>query len=157
MQVTDDLIRNVVQEVLSHLRNGKAAAPANGHARCWGVFDDVNSAVVAASEAQRQFEARGLEDRRKAVACIRRVCIEQADPLGREESEETKIGRLVHKIEKLVVAGEKTPGVEFLRTEAYSGEHGVTLTEYAPFGVIGAITPVTHSLPTLAGNAINML
>jgi aldehyde dehydrogenase len=31
------------------------------------------------------------------------------------------------------------------------------LTEYAPFGVIGIITPVTHSLPTLACNAINML
>jgi aldehyde dehydrogenase len=31
------------------------------------------------------------------------------------------------------------------------------LTEYAPFGVIGVITPVTHSLPTLACNAINML
>src|SRR6185369_9558378 len=29
--------------------------------------------------------------------------------------------------------------------------------EYAPFGVIGVITPVTHSLPTLACNAINML
>src|SRR5262249_8771804 len=27
----------------------------------------------------------------------------------------------------------------------------------APFGVLGIITPVTHSLPTLAGNAINML
>jgi aldehyde dehydrogenase len=33
----------------------------------------------------------------------------------------------------------------------------LTLTDYAPFGVIGAITPVTHSLPTLAANAISML
>ncbi len=31
---------------------------------------------------------------------------------------------------------------------------GLTIVEYAPFGVIGAITPVTHSLPTLAGNVI---
>ena len=38
-----------------------------------------------------------------------------------------------------------------------SGDDGLTLTDYVPFGVIGAITPVTHSLPTLAGNAINML
>src|SRR5262249_40350223 len=36
-------------------------------------------------------------------------------------------------------------------------DRGLTLTDYASFGVIGAITPVTHSLPTLAGNAINML
>src|SRR5262249_50237053 len=115
------------------------------------------SAVGAAAEAQRNFERRSLEERRKAVSCIRRVCIEQAEPLGREEFEETRIGRLEHKIEKLVIAGEKVPGVEFLRTEACSGENGLTLTEYAPFGVIGVIPPVTHSLPTLASNAINML
>jgi aldehyde dehydrogenase len=156
MHVTDELIRTVVKEVLSHMRNGHAA-PTNGKARHWGVFDDVDSAVAAATEAQQQFEARGLDDRRKAVACIRRICIDQAETLGREEFEETRIGRLKHKVEKLVVAGEKIPGVEFLRTEAYSGENGITLTEYAPFGVIGVITPVTHSLPTLAGNAINML
>ena len=88
---------------------------------------------------------------------MRRICKDQAEQLGREELEETKIGRLVHKIEKLVVAADRIPGVEFLRTEAVSGENGISLTEYAPFGVIGAITPVTHSLPTLACNAINML
>jgi aldehyde dehydrogenase len=156
MQVTDELIQNVVREVLSHMRNGQAR-PSNGQARRWGVFDDVESAVVAAAAAQEQFETRGLEDRRKAVACIRRICIEQAEPLGREELEETRIGRLEHKIEKLIVAGQKIPGVEFLRTDACTGENGITLTEYAPFGVIGVVTPVTHSLPTLAGNAINML
>jgi aldehyde dehydrogenase len=156
MQVTDELIRNVVQEVLSHMRNGKAA-PANGKASRWGIFDDVDSAVTAATEAQQQFEKRGVEDRRKAVNCIRGICIDQADSLGRAEMQETKIGRLKHKIEKLIVAGERTPGVEFLRTDASSGENGLTLTEYAPFGVIGAVTPVTHSLPTLASNAISML
>jgi len=67
MQVTDELIRNVVQEVLSHMRNGRAK-PTNGHTRRWGVFDDVNSAVTAAAEAQREFETRGLDDRRKAIA-----------------------------------------------------------------------------------------
>jgi aldehyde dehydrogenase len=156
MQVTDELVRNVVQEVLSQMRNGRAK-PSNGHAHRGGTFTDVDAAVAAAVEAQQQFERRGLEDRRKAVACIRRICIDQAESLGREEFEETRIGRLEHKVEKLVIAGEKIPGVEFLRSEACSGENGVTLTEYAPFGVIGVITPVTHSLPTLAGNAINIL
>ena len=55
------------------------------------------------------------------------------------------------------VIADRIPGVEFLRTDAFSGENGVALQEYAPFGVIGVITPVTHSLPTLACNAINML
>jgi aldehyde dehydrogenase len=156
MPVTDELIRSVVQEVLLHMGNGHVSAARDGRQN-WGVFDDVDEAVAAAGEAQKQFETRDLDERRKAVDCIRRICIDQAATLGREELEETRIGRLEHKIEKLVVAGQKTPGVEFLRTEAYSGSNGVTLTDYAPFGVIGIVTPVTHSLPTLAGNAINML
>jgi aldehyde dehydrogenase len=159
MQVTDELIRGVVQQVLAQMRNSKApAAPGrNGHAARRGVFADVGGAVQAAVAAQREFESRGLEDRRRAVACIRRICTEQAEPLGREELEETRAGRLAHKVEKLKVIADRIPGVEFLRTDAFSGENGVTLQEYAPFGVIGVITPVTHSLPTLACNAINML
>ncbi len=157
MQVTDDLIRSVVQEVLSHMRNGKAPAASNGQAHSWGVFADVNGAVAAATTAQREFERRGLDDRRRAVQCIRDICAKRAEELGREELEETKIGRLEHKIEKLKVVADRIPGVEFLRTDAFSGENGIALQEYAPFGVIGAITPVTHSLPTLACNAINML
>jgi aldehyde dehydrogenase len=159
MQVTDDLIRGVIQQVLSQMRNGQppAASGRNGHRTQRGVFADAESAVVAAREAQNEFEARGLEDRRKAVACIRKICSERAEELGREELEETKIGRLAHKIEKLQVIADRIPGVEFLRTDAFSGENGVSLQEYAPFGLIGVITPVTHSLPTLACNAINML
>src|SRR5262245_28254065 len=160
MQVTDELIRSVVQEVLAHVRNGQGAPAShrgNGQARPWGVFQDVNSAITAAAEAQREFEARGLDDRRKAVECIRKICKEQAEQLGREELEETKIGRLPHKIEKLTVIADRIPGVEWLKTEAYSGENGISLVEYAPFGLIGVITPVTHSLPTLACNAINIL
>jgi aldehyde dehydrogenase len=145
-------------QVLTQVRAGNSVAPhKNGHARDWGVFQDVDKAVSAAAEAQREFERRGLDDRRKAVECIRKICKGQAEQLGREELEETKIGRLAHKIEKLTVIADRIPGVEWLKTEAYSGENGISLIEYAPFGVIGIITPVTHSLPTMACNAINML
>ena len=161
LTVTDDLIRNVVQEVLGHMKNGHAKAPAqSAHkaaARNLGVFDDVDAAVAAASQAQQKFERMGMEERKKAVDCVRKICITKAEQLGLEEFEETKIGRLKHKVEKLIVAGEKTPGVEYLRTNAFSGANGISLEEYAPFGVVGIITPVTHSLPTLAGNAINIL
>lgn len=159
MQVTDELIRGVVQQVLAGMRNG--TRNGNGSATIKtgqrGVFSDVDAAVAAASAAQREFEARGLGDRKKALDCIRKICTEQAETLGREELEETKIGRLVHKIEKLKVVADRIPGVEFLKTDAFSGENGIALQEAAPFGVIGIITPVTHSLPTLACNAINML
>jgi aldehyde dehydrogenase len=160
MQVTDELVRSVVAQVLAQVRNG---SPVGGNGRNGrapaqrGVFSDVAAAVAAAVEAQKAFEARGLDDRRKAVACVRRICSERAEELGREELEETKIGRLPHKIEKLRVIADRIPGVEFLKTEAFSGENGISLVEYAPFGVIGVITPVTHSLPTLACNVINMI
>jgi aldehyde dehydrogenase len=159
LQVTDDLIRSVVKDVLAHMKGG--AAPTNGNGKPtggrWGVFEDVGEAVAAASAAQKKFERMGIDARRKAVDCIRRVCIDRAEELGRDEFEETKIGRLVHKIDKLVAAGERTPGVEYLVPRAFSGTDGITLEEFAPFGVVGIITPVTHSLPTLAGNAINIL
>jgi aldehyde dehydrogenase len=156
LQITDDLIRGVVQEILGQMTNGRTPSAAPGASR-WGAFEDVESAVAAASLAQQKFETLGTDGRKKAVDCIRKICKERAEELGREEFEETKIGRLQHKIDKLVVAAEKTPGVEWMKTEAYSGTNGISLIEYAPFGVVGIITPVTHSLPTLAGNAINIL
>lgn len=157
MQTTEDLIRSVVQQVLSQMGS---AAPTNGSARAsgtYGVYPTADAAVAAAEAAFQQFRTRPLGDRQKAVDCIRRICVENAEELGRAELEETKIGRLDHKIAKLRDAILKVPGVEYLRTENVSGDGGLTLTDYTPFGVIGAITPVTHSLPTLAGNAINML
>ncbi|HMF27987.1 MAG TPA: aldehyde dehydrogenase, partial [Candidatus Cybelea sp.] len=165
LQVTDDLIRNVVQEVLGHMKGKHVVAssrhpdssPQGGQEHGWGVFDNVDAAVKAAVKAQKKLEALGLDARKKATDCIRKICIEQATPLGQEEFDETKIGRLKHKIEKLVTAGEKSPGVEFLRTAAFGSMNNLTLEEYAPFGIVGTITPVTHSLPTLANNCISMI
>jgi aldehyde dehydrogenase len=122
-----------------------------------GVFSSVDEAVQAATDAFEQLERLGIEGRKKAISHIRRIAIEDAEELGRMEFAETKIGRLDHKIEKLGVLGEKVPGVEFLESQVFSGDHGLAVIEHAPFGVIGAITPVTHSLPTIACNAVNMI
>jgi aldehyde dehydrogenase len=161
MQTTEDLIRNVVQEVLAQMGNGVAHTNGKAHGRTaagsLGVFSTVDDAVSAADAAFQAFRSRPLADRKKVVDCIRTICVNQAQELGRLELEETKIGRLDHKIAKLENAIPRVPGVEYLRTDNDCGDNGLTLTDYVPFGVIGAITPVTHSLPTLAGNAINML
>ena len=158
MQMTEDLIRNVVQQVLSQM--GGAGTASNGKGRpsgTFGLYPTADEAVSAADAAFQAYRTRPLGDRKKAIDCVRAICRDQAEELGRMELEETKIGRLDHKIAKLRNAIPKVPGVEYLRTENFSGDDGLTLTDYTPFGVIGAITPVTHSLPTLAGNAINML
>ncbi len=157
MQATETLIRSVVSEVLAKLGNQLPVTPASRLTGRHGVFTCVDQAVQAATEAFHQLSERTLEDRKRIIDHIRRISIEQCVELGTMEMEETRIGRLVHKHEKLRTLGERTPGVEFLRSEVFSGDHGLAVIEHAPFGVIGAITPVTHSLPTITGNAVSMI
>ncbi len=156
MQIDEGLIRNVVAQVLAEVGT-IPSVKSNGHVGRHGIFEDADDAIAAASDAYEQLRERGMEDRKRIIDHIRRISIDQCVELGTMEMEETKIGRLEHKIEKLKTLGERTPGVEFLRTEAFSGDHGLAVIEHAPFGVIGAITPVTHSLPTITGNAVNMI
>ena len=156
MQINEEMIRNVVAQVLAEVGRAPAISSKKFGGR-HGVFSCVDEAVAAAREAFEQLSARTMEDRRRVIDIIRRISIDQSVELGTMEMEETKIGRLVHKIEKLKTLGERTPGVEFMRSEVFSGDHGLAVIEHAPFGVIGTITPVTHSLPTLTGNAISMI
>lgn len=121
-----------------------------------GVFDSIDPAVAAATEAQKKLLRLSLDDRDGIVKLLKSIAKSKAHEWGKLELDETKIGRLDHKIEKLQIL-EGIPGVEFLRTDAFSGSKGLALDEYAPFGVIGCITPVTHSIPTLTCNAINMI
>jgi aldehyde dehydrogenase len=157
MQATEQIIKSVVEQVLKQLGPGVHASNGHGQRGRHGVFYDVNEAVAAATVAFEQLSERTIDDRKRIIDHIRRISIDQSVELGTMEMEETKIGRLAHKIEKLKTLGERTPGVEFLKSEVFSGDRGLAVIEHAPFGVILAITPVTHSLPTITGNAINMI
>ncbi len=161
MQINETLIRSVVEQVLQQVRSAPtpthSASSGNASYGRYGLFDNVDSAAQSARAAFEQLRERPIEDRRRAIDIIRKISIDSCVELGTMEMEETKIGRLKHKIEKLKTLGERTPGVEFLKTECYSGDRGLAVIEHAPFGVIGAITPVTHSLPTITGNAISMI
>ena len=165
MQLDESLIRNVVTQVIAEMgrkngaTHGAAGAPISGksYAGRFGVFSCPTEAIAAARDAFEQLSERTLEDRKRIIGHIRRISIDQCVELGTMEMNETKVGRLEHKIEKLKTLGEKTPGVEFMRSEVFSGDHGLAVIEHAPFGVIGAITPVTHSLPTITGNAVSMI
>jgi aldehyde dehydrogenase len=156
MQIDEALIRSVVAQVLAEIGPIPPVTSRSfeGH---HGVFSDAAEAIAAASDAYERLRECSLEDRKRIISHIRRISIDQCVELGTMEMQETKIGRLEHKIEKLKTLGERTPGVEFLRSEVYSGDRGLAVIEHAPFGVIGAITPVTHSLPTITGNAVNMI
>ena len=156
MQISETLIRDVVSQVLAEV--GRAPVVSGGTLTGrHGVFHDANEAVQAARAAFEQLQSMTIEDRKKIIGHIRRISIEQCVELGTMEMNETQIGRLEHKIDKLKTLGMLSPGVEFIRSEVFSGDHGLAVVEHAPFGVIGAITPVTHSLPTITGNAVSMI
>lgn len=164
MSATDSqLISNVVEEVLRRLGPGTstttAGVGATGGVSRDGIFQNVDDAVATAQRSQQQLVAAGLDTRDAICKLIKRISIEKAEAWGRFELDETGVGRLDHKIAKLQLL-ENVPGVEFLRahaTVAHSGDEGIGLDEAAPWGVLGVITPVTHSIPTMAANAINMI
>ncbi|MCS7091654.1 MAG: aldehyde dehydrogenase EutE [Verrucomicrobiota bacterium] len=122
----------------------------------YGVFADAEEACAAAHEAYLQLSAAGVAGRQKVIQLVKNICWDRAQEWARLELEETRIGRLDHKIEKLK-SQRSVPGVEFLQPYGLSGDHGITLEEFAPFGVIAAVTPSTHSIPTLACNIITMV
>jgi aldehyde dehydrogenase len=157
----EEVIADIAKAVIERLRVAPPPAPqpvtaAPRISTGDGVFETVDEAVAAASEAQKRVAAMSLEDRGRMVAIIRQVCDERSHQLARMELDETGLGRLDHKIEKLK-AVKYVLGVEAMRSGARSDRSGLCVIEHAPFGVIGMVLPATHSAPTMASNAINVL
>ena len=122
-----------------------------------GLFDDLEEAIAAASEAQSALEAMSLEQRRDLIAAIRRESMAHSKGIAQKTVEETGMGKVPHKIRKLEVVVQHTPGVEDLQPTAWTGDNGLTVVEMAPFGVIAAVTPSTHPVPTMVNNAISFI
>ena len=118
--VNETLIRDVVAEVLARLNGGPAPTQspsaaaqsscghnATVHAKStatalrgkFGVFQDANEACAAAQEAFLQLQQKGVAARRKIEEIVKTLAEKNAEAWGRLELEETKIGRLDHKIE----------------------------------------------------------
>jgi aldehyde dehydrogenase len=152
--MTSTLVSDVVSEVMRRLE--KKPSVSSVPSGQYGVFTGIDDAVTAATESQKKLTKLSLDDRSAIVNLIKQTAKANANEWGKIELDETKIGRLDHKIEKLQIL-ELVPGVEFLKTNANSGSNGLCLEEFAPFGIIGAITPVTHSVPTLSANAVSMI
>ncbi|HUP18614.1 MAG TPA: hypothetical protein VM778_01540, partial [Gemmatimonadota bacterium] len=111
----------------------RAAHPTGGI----GIFETVDQAIAAARAAQR--EIRTLELRDRIIENQRRRLTEAARSLAEDAVAETGLGNVRDKILKNTLCIEKTPGTEDLHPEILSGDHGLTLTELAPWGVIGAV------------------
>ncbi len=160
-RLTDADIEAIARRIVADLNPGSspASAPAAVTAadHNLGIFPTVDDAVKAAREAQPVFVALPLRKRAEIIAAIRAVMLENAAVLAKAAHEETKLGRFEDKITKNLLVTEKTPGLEHLEAQVITGDHGLTLMEPAPFGVIGAITPCTNPTSTIICNTIGMI
>ncbi len=122
-----------------------------------GIFEDVELAIQAASKAQKKLMEYTLEDRARFIDAMREAARANAGRLAQIAHEETGYGHVEDKVAKNLLAANKTPGTEDLKTQACSGDDGLMLTEMAPYGVIGAITPSTNPTATVINNGIGMI
>jgi acyl-CoA reductase-like NAD-dependent aldehyde dehydrogenase len=130
-----------------------ASVPQGRH----GVFSDIDQAVKAARTAFEQYDKTPLEVRHKMVEAMRQTTLSHLRELAEYAVAETGLGRVEDKLKKNTLVATKTPGPEILRPVAYSGDHGLMITERAPYGVFGAITPTTNPTETICNNGIGML
>jgi len=156
MQITDEQIQKIIEDTVRQLagQGSVSNTPQTGH--CW-LCDTPEQAVRSAKTAQAELMELSLEHRGRLIEAMRMASRKHARRLAELANRETGYGRVEDKVKKNLLAADKTPGIEDLMTEAVSGDYGLTLTESAPYGVIGSITPSTNPPSSVINNAISMI
>ncbi len=173
MGIDERRIRTIVEHVLAQLQGDGARPPSEQAPQAPlqaptrvaadlpsgqnGIFPDVDTAISAAAVAFQALQGMSLALRGRLIQSMRQAVRENAESLARAAWHETGMGRPHDKVQKNLLVGEKTPGVEDLTPLAWTGDRGLTLVERAPYGVIGAITPSTNPTSTLICNSIGMI
>ena len=160
---TEAQIEQIVASVMKGLGNTSPAtkdkydgAGYNGR-RFIGVYDDMNDAIDAAEQGYRAIRAMSLDERERVISVIRELCRSEAPTMAKLGVDETKMGRVDHKTAKHMLVADKTPGTSDITPQVKTGDYGLTLTEMAPFGVVGSITPSTNPSETVICNSIGMI
>jgi acyl-CoA reductase-like NAD-dependent aldehyde dehydrogenase len=147
-------IHSIVAEVLERLESGVQRPGATAPL---GIHGDLDRAVAAAREAYALYDQVPLSTRQSIIDSVRATLATQYRTLAELAVEETGLGRVEDKIVKNRLVTEKTPGTEDLAPTAWTGDHGLTLAERAPYGPIAVITPVTNPSETIINNGISMI
>ncbi|SHI02618.1 aldehyde dehydrogenase family protein [Clostridium intestinale] len=154
--LVEKLVRQAIEEAKSkNLISFNKVETLNNY----GIFNTMDEAIEASDVAQKELLNTSMANRQKYINIIKSTVLkrENLELISRMAVEETEIGRYEHKLIKNRVAAEKTPGTEDLVTEAITGDNGITLIEYCPFGVIGSITPTTNPTETIICNSMSMI
>ena len=157
MQIDERQIRAIVEEVVGELVSGTAPRGQSSIVSYPGVFGDIEKAIQAAHRAFAEYRGTPVQTRREIITRVRATIAEHVEEISRLAVDETRLGRADDKVKKNLLAAEKTPGVEDLESLSETDEFGMTLTERAPYGLIGAITPSTNPTESIICNAIGMI
>ncbi|MGI9609705.1 MAG: aldehyde dehydrogenase, partial [Acidimicrobiia bacterium] len=122
-----------------------------------GIFETVDAAVSAAGHASSAYAKMGLDVRRVIVEAMRAAMLREGERLAYMAHAETGLGRPEDKVVKNLLVTTKTPGPEDLDPQVVTGDEGMMLTEYAPYGVIGSISPTTNPTSTIINNSIAII
>jgi len=163
-RLDENAIDSIARQVLDRMRGGMPAIPVaskesidRGGSLPPGVFRTIDECVTAARAAFVALTKLGLQKRIEIIASIRASMETHSISLAQEANAETGLGRAEDKIVKNLLVTRKTQGPEVLIPRSDTGDHGLTLMEWAPFGVIGAITPTTNPTSTIICNTIGMV
>ena len=163
MELNQNKIEDLVKKVMAEMtKEGipieqDIASAAQSKKVPSGFYDTVDSAVEAAYSAQAVFASLSLEKRHEIIESIRLTARDNAEMLGELAVQETKLGKMPDKMHKVLLAARKTPGVEDIEPYTFTGDHGLTLVERAPYGVIASVTPSTNPPSTVINNSISIL
>lgn len=159
MDVNTQDIERIVRAVLSSINSASPAsatiAAQAAQQVAPGVFNELDDAVAAAMQAQKSLKTIAM--RNLVIAAIRQAGEQYARELAELAVAETGMGRVEDKIAKNISQARHTPGTECLAPQALTGDHGLTLIENAPWGVIASVTPSTNPAATVINNAISMI
>jgi acyl-CoA reductase-like NAD-dependent aldehyde dehydrogenase len=147
-------ISNIVKKVIDEMQRTSSVGFSGNSSVTNGVFDDVNEAVAAAKKAQLIWTTTPKKTKEKIIAALRKSMHEHAEDFSHRAVAETGMGRVADKIIKHHNAADATPGFEDLETRSWSGDKGFTYEDYAPYGIIAAITPSTHPVPVLFNSLV---
>lgn len=121
-----------------------------------GVFSKMSDAIDAAYNTYLTFSDYSVKDRQRFIDAIKKLTLDEKNKLAKMVVDETNLGNYEDKIAKHELAA-MTYGTEILSTSSQTGDTGISLIEMAPFGVIGATTPVTNPTETIINNSISMI
>ncbi|MGD8991551.1 MAG: aldehyde dehydrogenase [Desulfobacterales bacterium] len=162
MKLDERGIEQIVETVINRLQKEGIGfsepdhSPESSSIVSDGVFHEIEDAIEAAANAQKQLLSLPLKAREQIIHAIRDVGTTNAGAYGRMEFEETGLGKSEDNVKKNQAAC-LVMGMEDLQPEVFSGDRGVTVIERIPVGVIASVNPVTNGAPTILFNAIMML